>query len=137
MAMQRKGRGQRPSAKILVVDDEALLRAMMKDGLEAAGHTVMVAASGQEALKLAKAERPDCILLDLIMPDLDGYQTCTALKADPELAGIPVLMVSATTDLRIVDRAEQAGAVNVLPKPVPLEELQHAVALALAGAATP
>jgi len=133
--MAANTRVQPRSAKILVVDDEALLRTMICDGLEAAGHTVLAASSGEEALRLAKAERPVCILLDIMMPDLDGYDTCAALKADSETASIPVIMISATTDLRVVDRAEKVGAAVVLPKPIPMEQLQHAVALTLASLA--
>jgi CheY-like chemotaxis protein len=62
---------------------------------------------------------------------MDGYETCLALKADPELAHIPVLMASATSDLRVIDQAERVGALSVLPKPIPVEQLQHAVSLAL------
>ncbi len=120
-------------AKILVVDDEPLLRLMLRDGLEMAGYTVVEAQSGREALDMAKTERPDCILLDIMMPDMDGYETCKALKAVPGLGSIPVLLVSATSDLRVVDQAEQAGATGILPKPVPVEQLQHTVALALAS----
>ena len=119
-------------AKILVVDDETLLRTILSDALESAGHTVTVAEDGKSALAVARDDPPDCILLDIMMPGLDGYQTCEALKADPAMGRIPVLLVSATTDLRVVDRAEKVGASGVLPTPVPPEELQHAVALALA-----
>jgi CheY-like chemotaxis protein len=129
--MATKRRGQQRSTKILIIDDEALLRTMMCDALEAAGHKVVMAASGDEGLKLAKLERPDCILLDVMMPGMDGYETCLALKADPELAHIPVLMSSATSDLRVIDQAERVGALSVLPKPIPVEQLQHAVSLAL------
>jgi CheY-like chemotaxis protein len=118
-------------AKILVVDDEFLLRSMLKDALEEAGHVVALAESGRVALDRAKADPPDCILLDIMMPDLDGYETCTALKADPGLVAIPVLLISATTDLRVIDRAEQVGAAGILPKPVPIEQLQQALVLAL------
>ncbi len=120
-------------ARVLIVDDEALLRAMMQDGLEAAGHQVILADSGRIALEMAKIDRPDCILLDIMMPEMDGYETCARLKADADLAPIPVILVSATADLRVVDRAEQVGAAGVLPKPVPFEQLQHAVSLALDG----
>ena len=120
-------------AKILVVDDEPLLRRMLSDVLEEAGHSVITADSGAAAIDLARAERPDCILLDIIMPGLDGYETCDAFKTDDALSQIPVFLVSATTDLRVMDRAEQVGATGVLPKPVPPEELQHAVAMALAA----
>jgi CheY-like chemotaxis protein len=128
--MQSK-RSKKQGAIVLVVDDELLLRTMMADGLEAAGHRVLTAASGEEALSMVKHEKPDCILMDIMMPGLDGYAACAALKTDPGTAHIPVLLVSATSDLRVIDQAEKAGACNVLPKPVPVEELQHAVALAL------
>jgi CheY-like chemotaxis protein len=120
-------------AKILVVDDEPLLRAMLRDALDAAGYTVLEAEDGRSALVTAKAEHPDCILLDVIMPDLDGYQTCELLKADPDLAAIPVLLISATTDLRVVDNAERVGAAGILPKPFAAERVQHAVAMAIAS----
>lgn len=118
-------------AKILVVDDELLLRMMLKDALEEAGHTVALAENGQVALTRARAEAPDCILLDIMMPGLDGYETCAALKADPRLAAIPVILISATTDLRVVDRADQVGATTVLSKPAPIEQIEQALILAL------
>jgi len=118
-------------SKVMVVDDEFLLRSMLKDALEDAGHTVVLAEDGQAALARAKAEAPDCIVLDIMMPGLDGYETCAALKADPQLAAIPVILISATTDLRVIDRAEQVGAATVLPKPVPIEQLEQALILAL------
>ena len=118
-------------AKILVVDDEALLRAMLQDALEEAGYAVVLAENGRAGIASAKADRPDCILLDVMMPGLDGYETCAAIKADPDLAAIPVLLISATTDLRVIDRAEQVGAAEVLPKPLPMEQLQQALAFAL------
>jgi CheY-like chemotaxis protein len=118
-------------AKIMVVDDEILLRSMIKDALEEAGHTVVLAENGLAAVDRAKGDHPDCILMDIMMPDLDGYDACAIIKADPGLAAIPVFLVSATTDLRVVDRAEQVGAAGVLPKPVPVEQLLQTVALAL------
>ena len=117
--------------KVLVVDDEFLLRTMLKDALEEAGYTVVLAGDGEAAIACAKAESPDCIVLDIMMPGLDGYETCAALKAEPNLAAIPVLLISATTDLRVIDRAEQVGATTVLPKPVPIEQLEQALILAL------
>ena len=117
--------------KVLVVDDELLLRSMLKDALEEAGYAVVLAENGQAALARAKAESPDCILLDIMMPGLDGYETCAALKADPALAAIPVILVSATTDLRVIDRAERVGATTVLPKPVPMEQLEQTLILTL------
>ena len=115
------------SPTILVVDDDALVRSLLRDGLAAAGHTVLAASSGEEALQVAHAERPACILMDLMMPDLDGYDTCAALKADSKTASIPVLLVSATTDARVADQAKRVGAAAVLRKPVRMDELRRAI----------
>jgi CheY-like chemotaxis protein len=123
------------SLKILVVDDEALVRSMVCDGLAAAGHTVLTASSGEEALQVVQAERPACILLDIMMPDLDGYDTCAALKADPQTASIPVLLVSATTDARVAEQAKRVGAAAVLRKPVRINELQRAISQVLGASA--
>ncbi len=123
-------------AKILVVDDELLIRVMLKDALEEAGYVVILAENGQAAIDRAMTDPPDCILLDVMMPGLNGYATCAALKANPVLSSIPVLLISGTRDLRVVDRAEQLGAAGVLPKPVTPPELLHAVALAI-GASPP
>jgi CheY-like chemotaxis protein len=120
---------------ILVVDDETLVRNMLCDGLAAAGHTVLAAASGEEALQVVHAERPACILMDIMMPDLDGYDTCAALKADSRTASIPVLLVSATTDARVADQAKWVGAAGVLRKPVRVDELRRAIAHALGAPA--
>jgi putative two-component system response regulator len=124
---------QSTSAKILVVDDEALVRNMTCDGLAAAGYAVSAASSGEEALQLVQAGRPACILLDIMMPDLDGYDTCAALKADPQTAPIPVLLISATTDARVMEQAKRVGAAAVLRKPVRMDELRRAVSQALAA----
>jgi CheY-like chemotaxis protein len=123
------------SPTILVVDDDALVRSMMRDGLAAAGHTVLAAASGEQALQVAHAERPACILMDLMMPDVDGYETCAALKADSRTASIPVLLMSAITDARVTEQAKRVGAVAVLRKPVRMDELRRAVTQALGTSA--
>jgi len=113
-------------ARILVVDDELLLRVMLKDALEAAGHAVVLAENGPVAIDRAKTARPDLILMDIMMPDLDGFDTCKAMKADSALTGVPVILISATTDPKVVvDRAKQVGAVAVLPKPVPMDQLKQ------------
>jgi len=126
---------QPTSSRILVVDDEALVRNMMCDGLAAAGYAVSAASSGEEAMTLVQAERPACILLDIMMPDLDGYDTCAALKADPKTASIPVLLVSATTDGRVTVHAKRVGAGAVLRKPVRMDELRRAITQALGTSA--
>ena len=119
-------------AKILVVDDELLLQVMLKDALEGAGHAVVLAENGRVAMDRAKADRPDLILMDIMMPDLDGYDTCKLMKTDPALTDLPVILISATAEPRgVVDRAKQVGAVAVLSKPVPVDKLQQVLAQTL------
>src|SRR5512145_1271986 len=119
-------------ATILVVDDEYLLRVMLKDALEEAGHAVELAENGRVAIDRAKTDRPDLILMDIMMPGLDGFDTCKAMKADPSLSGVPVVLISATIDPKgAVGRAKRAGAVTALPKPVPIDLLQQVLAQVL------
>ncbi|ACC83383.1 response regulator [Nostoc punctiforme] len=82
--------------KILIVDDEEDVRAIAKLGLEmAAGWNVLTASSGQEALKVAATHKPDVILLDMMMPDMDGRATLQQLKANPATKKIPVILLTA------------------------------------------
>lgn len=81
---------------VLIVDDEEDIRAITKMGLEmGAGWTVLTASSGEEALELATANQPDVILLDVMMPDMDGWETLQQLKANPATHQIPVILATA------------------------------------------
>ena len=115
---------------ILVVDDEEIMREILETLLIREGYDVRLASSGAEALALARALPFDAALVDIMMPGLDGYETCAALKGDPQLANIPVILISATTDLRVVDRADKVGATTVLSKPAPIEQIEQALILA-------
>lgn len=104
--------------RILIADDVATNRIVMKVKLSQACYDVLQAAGGQRALELARAERPDLILLDLAMPDMDGVTVCRQLRADPVTAGIPVIMVTAQCDSAAKMRALKAGADDFLSKPL-------------------
>ena len=106
------------SGKILVVDDVATNRIVMKVKLASACYNVLQAAGGREALQAARRELPDLILLDLMMPDIDGYAVCRTLKADPATAHIPIVMVTALTDTQARLKGLQAGADDFLNKPL-------------------
>ncbi|CAA9321741.1 MAG: hypothetical protein AVDCRST_MAG40-1497 [uncultured Gemmatimonadaceae bacterium] len=109
---------------ILVVDDDADAGELVARKLEREGFTPIRAASGDEGLRLAREARPDAILLDVLMPGLDGWAVLRALKADPELASIPVVMLSGTVQRSLADGL---GAVAFLRKPVDRAELLAAL----------
>lgn len=116
---------QRPNTPdvVLVVDDSPDALSMINDALEAEGMDVLVALEGKQALTIARRIRPDIILLDAVMPVLDGFDTCTALKADPNLATIPVIFMTGLSDTNDVVRGLECGGVDYLTKPVQPGEL--------------
>lgn len=103
--------------KILVVDDEAVNLQVLRDILSDT-YALVYAKNGQEALAAARRHRPDLILLDIMMPDMDGYELCRRLKADTELGHIPVIFVSAMGAVDDEARGFEAGAVDYVAKPV-------------------
>tara|TARA_R110000787_G_scaffold25398_14_gene71582 strand:- start:6466 stop:7833 length:1368 start_codon:yes stop_codon:yes gene_type:complete len=106
------------SARILVVDDIEANRRLLQAKLEAQYFTVMHAENGQQALDIARAELPEIILLDVMMPGMDGFETCLQLKADPRTSFIPVVMVTALSDSEDRIRGLDVGAEDFLTKPV-------------------
>lgn len=106
------------SARVLVVDDVAVNRRLLEAKLAAEYYEVTLAASGAEALALAVRWAPDVILLDVMMPEMDGFDTCRALKDDPATSHIPVVMVTALIDRSERVRGLEAGADDFLSKPV-------------------
>ena len=102
---------------VLVVDDDRINRLLLTRNLEAEGHTVTTAENGREALDLLQGELPDVILLDILMPVLDGFAVLDEVKADTRLRDIPVIMISAVDEMDSVVRCIEAGAEDYLPKP--------------------
>jgi CheY-like chemotaxis protein len=89
---------QREPARALIVDDERFMRVTLRDMLEASGYAVLEAASGPEALQMVRQEPPDFILLDIVMPGMDGFETCAELRRLPESRHLPILMVTSLED---------------------------------------
>lgn len=111
-------------ATLLVVDDVPANLAVLIDALSTAGHRVLLAEDGERALRLADRARPDLILLDVNMPGLDGLATCRRLKADANLREIPVIFVTALSDVHDKVAGLEAGAVDYVTKPLqPVEVL--------------
>ena len=108
---------------ILVVDDQDSNRQICQENLELEDYKVYLASNGQEGLETARAIRPDLILLDIMMPVMDGYQALERLKADPDLARIPVLMLTAKAESKDLAKALGMGASDYVKKPFNVDEL--------------
>ena len=104
-------------AKILVVDDELQLITMVQMRLEAAGYEVITANDGQEGLEKAKSENPDLVLLDVMMPKMDGYKVCGLLKSDARYNKIPVILFTARAQQDDRDVGGEVGADAYVTKP--------------------
>ncbi|HEU0052229.1 MAG TPA: response regulator [Longimicrobium sp.] len=121
-----------PPKRILVVDDEDDIREVAQLSLEMiAGWEVIPARSGEEGIRRAAEERPDAILLDVMMPDLDGPATFRRLRDDPATASIPVLLLTARAQAGDRERLEGLGVAGVLAKPFDPMELARQVSDAL------
>jgi len=117
-------------ARVLVVDDEPDLVHILEFGLKSAGYQVEVAADGQEGLKKARETKPDIILLDLMLPKLDGYKVCRLLKFDERYRQIPIIILSARTQEGDQALAKEMGANRFITKPYEFGEiLAHIEAL--------
>ena len=120
-----------PPARVLVADDEPAITTLVAEMLTYAGFQVLRAHGGGEALILARAERPDVILLDVMMPDLDGRDACRALKMDHALQHIPVVLFSSADERDVHWRG--AGADAFLQKPFSIRALPAFVRSVLSG----
>jgi CheY-like chemotaxis protein len=112
-----------PAPTILVVDDNRVNRDLLREILEPAGYKVLEAADGDSGLKLAHSKRPECVLLDIRMPGLDGFAVLDRLKQDPVTREIPVFVLTATANqVGDVRRALEGGAAGYLLKPIDLQD---------------
>jgi DNA-binding response OmpR family regulator len=118
-------------AKILLAEDEKQIADMIAFKLTNGGHHVIRAEDGEQAVNLAARELPDLILLDVMMPGLNGFEVLRRLKGDPTLRSVPVIMVTAKGHERDVLSGLRGGAVDYIVKPFSLKELSARVDLAL------
>ncbi|UCC62540.1 MAG: response regulator, partial [Anaerolineae bacterium] len=109
--------------RILAVDDEMLNRILLSTSLQESGYTVETAENGQQALQMLRAQPFDAVLLDLIMPGMDGYQVCEQIKADQQIHDIPVIFISALEEIGDKVRAFAVGGADYVTKPFQFEEV--------------
>ncbi|RLC39804.1 MAG: response regulator [Candidatus Nealsonbacteria bacterium] len=103
-------------AKILIVEDDKFLRELIARKLTAENYQISEAIDGEEGLKKIKEEKPDLVLLDLILPGIDGFEVLSRIKEDPSLASIPVIILSNLGQREDVERGMKLGAVDYLVK---------------------
>ena len=109
--------------KLLIVDDEPFTVEMLQSFLQINGYETVGALNGEDGLVLVKVEQPEAVILDLMLPDIEGYEVCQRIRSYPDSAKLPVLIVSARTDAASRERAEAAGANGYMIKPVNFSQL--------------
>jgi CheY-like chemotaxis protein len=120
--------------KILLVDDSKTVL-LMEEALLRLRHTVLKATGGPQALRIAAEEQPDLILLDIVMPDMDGIETCRLLRGMEVTRSTPIIMVTTRSDPKSIESAYASGATDYVTKPIDYQELRTKIERHL-GAAT-
>ena len=116
-----------PGAKVLVIDDSNTIRRSAEIFLKQGGYQVLLAEDGFDALSKVNDHEPDLIFCDILMPRLDGYQTCAIIKRNPRFAKVPVIMLSSKDGLFDKARGRMVGSEDYLTKPFTKEQLLRAV----------
>ncbi|MFQ5951840.1 MAG: response regulator [Candidatus Omnitrophota bacterium] len=121
------------ATKILIIDDEPSVVKMVEFRLKKDGFDVITAQNGAEGLEKAKAESPDIILLDILMPEMDGHETLLRLKDSAETRSIPVIMLTAKGQIEDIERSSKEGAMDYISKPYDPVVLLSKIRKALEG----
>ena len=118
----------------LVVDDSPETLRLLTDALDGAGMTVMVALDGAAAMRIVDQITPDIVLLDAVMPGMDGFETCKRLKRDADLVNVPIIFMTGLADTEHIVRGLEAGGVDYVTKPIAIEEMLARIRVHLANA---
>lgn len=117
--------------KILAIDDDKTVRVLVTRCLEKEGHKVLAAENGEQGLSMVTHENPDLILLDVMMPGMNGLEVCSKLKNTPATKAIPVFMLTGKTQMHDIDEALSAGADNYISKPFNPQKLSRIIQVKL------
>ncbi|MFB3082572.1 MAG: response regulator [Gammaproteobacteria bacterium] len=131
MRVTNANKAPREQPTVVIIDDDAALRVMAREALEQAGFEVEEAADGEQGLAVIESVLPDIVLLDVMMPKLDGFALCTQLRRHPNFVHLPVMMITGLEDVQSIDRAFRIGATHFLTKPINWALLSHHVRYAL------
>src|SRR4030081_1068802 len=118
----------------LVVDDSPETLRLLTDALDGAGMTVMVALDGASAMRIVDQITPDIVLLDAVMPGMDGFETCKRLKRDAGLVNVPIILMTALAETKHIVRGLEAGGVDYVTKPIVVQEMIARIRVHLANA---
>lgn len=121
------------SRSVMVVDDDESVLSFLAFSLRSEGFEVFPAKDAESALSLLKKKTPDIILLDIMLPQMDGFAMCKAVRANPKLVKVPVLFITAYAEKNSLVRAKEVGAQGLIEKPILFDELLLQVMDALAG----
>jgi CheY-like chemotaxis protein len=115
-------------SRILFCEDDPAIHKLIRMAMRSSPHEVTMATNGREGVKLAKELRPQVVFSDVAMPDMDGFQLADAMRADPDLAKIPIVFITASVQRADLDEAIRRGASRVIGKPFTVTELRDLVA---------
>ncbi|NHT78240.1 response regulator transcription factor [Rhizobiaceae bacterium CRRU44] len=124
----------RPRDIVLIVDDSPETLGFLTDALEQSGFSVLIATSGPAALKVVDKITPDIVLMDAVMPEMDGFDTCRRLKALADIAPVPVIFMTGLTETEHIVHALESGGVDYLSKPINIDELRARIRVHLGNA---
>jgi DNA-binding response OmpR family regulator len=124
----------RPRDIVLIVDDSPETLGFLTDALEQSGFSVLIATSGVAALKVVEKITPDIILMDAVMPGMNGFDTCRTLKGQPTIAPVPVIFMTGLTETEHIVHALESGGVDYLSKPINIDELRARIRVHLGNA---
>lgn len=119
---------------VLLVDDSPEALGFLTEALEQSGYSVLISTSGKGALGIVERITPDLVLLDAVMPGMDGFETCIQLKANPAASQVPVIFMTGLTDTGHIVHALECGGVDYLTKPIDIDELRARIRVHLANA---
>ena len=122
------------ASRVLIVDDVPDNLSLLHDALDESGYTVLVATDGESALQRAAQALPDIVLLDAVMPGMDGFEVARRLKANPDTAAIPIIFMTGLTETEHVVAAFAAGGVDYVTKPIRAQEVLARMAVHMRGA---
>lgn len=117
--------------KVLIADDDAVSRSLVVEALKVVGCQIIEAETGRQTIELAQKEKPDLVLMDHLMPEMNGYEAMKEIRKAPGLENVPFVMITGNYDIQILQEKEKLTRCAFLPKPYTVEQLMATIEIAL------